>query len=127
MNSRETKGANEILRKTSALIKEHPDTPRICPKPPESGPRILISNSRRKGVTADTATGEGCPKTILILKISPHGICRKRGSYFKNITLHRNFLILKTRAKGNGYAKVLSKSTDSPPPPLHWPVMIFLF
>lgn len=60
------------------------------PEPPESGPRILISNSRRRG------RGRGVSRNYSYFKISLHGICHERGSYFKNITLHRNFLILKT-------------------------------
>lgn len=81
-------GANEILRKTSdphqvrPTPPEYARTPRICP-------RILISNSRRTG-------GRGVSRNYSYFKISLHGICHERGSYFKNITLHRNFLILKT-------------------------------
>lgn len=57
---------------------------------PNLAPQILISNSRRRG------RGRGVSRNYSYFKISLHGICHERGSYFKNITLHRNFLILKT-------------------------------
>lgn len=82
------KELTKFYEKPPILIKNTRHPPNM-PEPPESGPRILISNSRRTG-------GWGVSRNYSYFKISLHGICHERGSYFKNITLHRNFLILKT-------------------------------
>lgn len=82
------KELTKFYEKPPILIKNTRHPPNM-PEPPESGPRILISNSRRTG-------GRGVSRNYSYFKISLHGICHERGSYFKNITLHRNFLILKT-------------------------------